>query len=377
MRAPRILSGLSGRLLVGHVLVIAVGMSVLLLGAQWAAPRFFERHMEQMHGLGMGPMRQGGMANEMAASIQQAFQQSVLEALLLSGLAALATAVMVSVLLARRMAGPIQGLAAASQRLASGKYSERVAVTGDDELARLASSFNEMADALEHVERRRTELIGDIAHELRTPIASVQGYLEGLLDGVVEPTDRTFAKLSDETGRLRRLVDDLQELSRAEAHQIPLTLQSLSPGVIAQTTVDRLASGFSEKGLDLFVSVPQGTPPVHADMDRAVQVLTNLLTNALRYTPAPGRVELSVAPVMQGIAFVVSDSGVGISPEDLPHVFERFYRSDKSRSRASGGSGVGLTIARALAESMGGWITAESPSTLGGSRFTFVLPQAS
>jgi signal transduction histidine kinase len=375
---PRNLTSLQAKLLLGHALVIAVGMGVLLLGVNLAAPDFFERHMVGMHGpsFGPGPMHPGGPPPDVANQITAAFRQSLTEALLLAGLAALSTAVIVSVLLSRRVASPIQRLAAASRRVSAGHYTERVTVPGRDEVGQLAASFNEMAATLEGAERRRLELIGDVAHELRTPIATVEGYLEGLLDGVVEPSQRTFGKLLDEAGRLRRLADDLQELSRAEARQIPLDVRPVAPERAVRTAIERLSDDFAEKGVELRTHVPTDLPYVNADADRVVQVLTNLLTNALRYTPAPGRVDLEVTRAGAAIRFTVRDSGIGLAPDELALVFERFYRVDKSRSRALGGAGVGLTIARALVEAMGGRIWAESKGPEEGSAFAFDLPLA-
>ena len=374
----RLTNNLQAKLLLGHLLVIVVGVGVLLLGVNLAAPDYFARHMATMRGgpQGMGPLHPGGPPPEMAEQISDAFRRSLAEALFIAGGAALGTAVIVSVLLSRRVAGPIQRLATASQRVATGHYEERVSVSGQDELGQLARSFNAMAAELGAVERRRMELIGDVAHELRTPIATVEGYLEGLLDGVVEPTPRIYAKMSDEAGRLRRLVDDLQELSRAEAHQIALAHQPIAPARIVETAVDRLRPDFSEKGLNLTINVDADLPNVRVDPDRAVQVLTNVLTNALRYTPAPGQVHLDVTLENEAVRFRVRDSGIGITPEELPLIFERFYRVEKSRSRALGGAGVGLTIARALVEAMGGRIWAESDGPGQGAIISFELTPA-
>ena len=248
-------------------------------------------------------------------------------------------------------------------------------VHATDELGQLASSINALAVALEQTERRRLDVIGNVTHELRTPIATLEGYLEGLLDGVIEPTPRTFAMLHTEAGRLRRLVDDLQELSRAEAHQIPVSLQHGAPQRLVQDALESLEGQFAEKGLQLQIHVPENLPPVMVDPTRAVQILTNLLVNALRYTPVPGRVEVAVSCAEGMVAFRVSDTGVGLSTEQLAHIFERFYRVDKSRSRAFGGSGIGLTIAQSLAQAMGGEILVESAGLGQGSSFTLTLPQ--
>lgn len=373
-RPERWLGGLQARLLLSHLLVVAAGLVTVFAAAGVTGPRLFERHMA-----GMGHMRMGGpgmaaMQAAMEAVVADAFRRALLETLLVGGAAALLTAIVAGVLVSQRVAGPIRRLVAASRRIAAGHYAERVPVAGSDEIAQLAASFNDMAASLEHAERRRLELIGDVAHELRTPIATLEGYLEGLLDGVVEPSGRTWARLHAEAGRLRRLVEDLQELSRAEAHQLVVVVKPAAPQAIVQAAVDRLAADFAAKGLALNVSVAEPLPRVQADLDRAVQVLTNLLTNALRYTPAPGQVDVQVSPAGQAVRFSVRDTGIGIAPEHLPHLFERFYRVDKSRSRALGGSGIGLTIARALVEAMGGRIWAESPGPGRGSTFSFELP---
>jgi signal transduction histidine kinase len=266
-----------------------------------------------------------------------------------------------------------------SRRISTGHYAERIAVPAlhqADELGQLASSINALAMALEQTERRRLEVVGNIAHELRTPIATIEGYLEGFLDGVIEPTPHTWAMLHTEAGRLRRLVNDLQELSRAEARQIPLSLQPVSPQHLVQGALEPLEGQFAEKGLELRIYLPEDLPQVTADPARAVQILTNLLVNALRYTPAPGGVELAVSQAGNMVAFRITDTGVGLTPDQLTHIFERFYRVDKSRSRMLGGSGIGLTISQSLAQAMGGDIRAESQGLEQGSSFLLTLPQA-
>jgi two-component system, OmpR family, sensor histidine kinase BaeS len=232
-----------------------------------------------------------------------------------------------------------------------------------------------MAGELEATERRRVALIGDVAHELRTPLATIEGYTEGLLDGVVAPTEETWALLHDEVGRLRRLVQDLQELSRAEAHQLPLQRAPQQPAELVAAAIARLAPQFSEKGVGLTSSLARELPMVLADRDRVIQVLINLLGNALRATPAGGSVCVrATRDASEGIVFAVVDSGIGIAPEQLPQLFERFYRVDKARARALGGSGIGLTISKALVEHHGGRIWAESPGLGQGATFSFSLP---
>ncbi len=380
--------GLRTKLFISYLAVVLIGVATIFVIMTAFAPDFFLTSMQSMMsgsggGMGSGMMGgsggQGPSGSEVTASLDAAFRQALMQGLLLSTVLATASALVLSFFVARQIARPVQRMLTATQRIGSGHYAERVVVpvanTGD-ELGQLAASFNDMAGALEQTERRRVELVGDVAHELRTPITTLTGYLEGLLDGVVEPSPATWAKLHTESLRLRRLVDDLQELSRAEARQIPLHITPTSPESILSAAQERVASQFAEKGLDLHITSARDLPAVSADTDRAVQVLTNLLTNALRYTPTPGRVEVSVTRVGNMLAFRVRDTGVGIAPENMSRVFERFYRVEKSRTRALGGSGIGLTIAKALIEAMHGAIRVESAGLDQGSAFTFTLPIA-
>jgi signal transduction histidine kinase len=233
-----------------------------------------------------------------------------------------------------------------------------------------------MAENLEAIEQHRVELIGNVAHELRTPLTGVRSIMEGLVDGVLPADPETFLNVQREVGRLQRLVRDLEELSRAEAGQIPLERRPCAPAELARAAANRLIPQFEDKGVVLQVDVPPDLPPVLADPGRAVQVFTNLLGNALQYTPGGGRVTLRAWRDDPMVAIAVEDTGAGIPPEHLPHLFERFYRVDKSRSRTGGGSGIGLTIAKHLVEAHGGRIWAESAGSGQGSTFTFTLPIA-
>jgi signal transduction histidine kinase len=371
--------GIRGRLVLTHTVVALIAVLSFFLVARFSAPSFFEQHqaVREVRGGAVGPMGFGGMAAIMGARVDEAFRDALSSALLVAGGVAIGVAAGAGVLLARQFAGPVERLAAGTQRIAEGRYGERVPVAGTTELTELAVSFNAMAAALEETEHRRLALIGDVAHELRTPIATLQGYLEGLIDDVVPPTPATWTLLHGETVRLGRLADDLQDLSRAEARRLTLDLRPVDPVDIVGPAVERMVPDFNAAGLDLQVSAPSDLPKVQADADRAVQVLTNLLTNAYRYTPAPGRIELSVAPRDGMMRFVVADKGIGIAAEHLPHIFDRFYRVDRSRARVLGGSGIGLTIARALVEAMGGTIGAESAGVGQGATFHFDLPIAS
>lgn len=379
----RFRGGVARTLLLSYLLVIVVGVVTLVVAAQAVGPAFFAASMARMmraHGAG-GMMGPGTDTTDtpMTPYLRVAFRDALTAALLAATGAATLAALLVGALLSHQIVRPVRRLLGATRRIAAGHYAERIPVGpagAGDELGHLAVSFNAMAAALEETERRRLALVGDVAHEIRTPLATLEASLEGLLDGVVEPSPQTWATLHDEVGRLRRLADDLQELSRAEARQIPLTPRSVPPAAIVRAALDRLDGQFAEKGLDVACLVPATLPPVLADQDRAVQVVTNLLTNALRYTPAPGRIAVAAERRGDTVAITVTDSGVGLAPAHLAHLFERFYRVDRSRSRALGGTGIGLTIAKALVEAMGGQIWAESAGLGCGSVFTVTLPLA-
>lgn len=374
---------LGAKLFLSYLAVVLIGVSTVFLLMSTLAPDFFSSAMNSMmSGSGnMGGMMggQGTTTSIATASIDAAFRQALTQSLVVAGALATLAALTLSYVVSRQIASPVRRMVVAARRIGGGHYAERVIVApanAGDELGQLAASFNAMAGDLEKTERRRIELVGDVAHELRTPIATLTGYLEGLLDGVVESSPETWAKLHTESLRLRRLVDDLQELSRAEARQLPIRTERVAPERIVNAARERVAPEYAEKRLELIVPMPTTLPDVMADPDRAVQVLTNLLTNALRYTPAPGRVEVRVARAGNMLAFQVRDTGVGIAPENLPRIFERFYRVEKSRARALGGSGIGLTISKALVEAMRGTIRAESAGLGKGSVFTFTLPVA-
>jgi two-component system sensor histidine kinase BaeS len=248
----------------------------------------------------------------------------------------------------------------------------------------LAAALDELSTALEAAERRRTEALDEVTHELRTPITILEGYFEGLLDGHVEPSDKTWAMLYGVAGRVHRLVDTLRVLSRAEARREPPDLQSVSPGDLARSALDRMRLHFDEKGLELVADLPTDLPHVLADPDYTIQVLVNLLTNALTYTPVPGKVTVSVnlpagtegsaVPLdAREVIFRVTDTGAGIAAEHIPYLFERFFRVDRTSGRAADGSGIGLPVAKALVEAMGGQIWARSPGIGQGATFFFTL----
>ncbi len=358
---------LSWKLFLSYLVIIIVGVVVLAGTAEIHAPAALSRHAARMEALlGYDP--------SLAADLYENFHAAVNEILSIAALAAFLAAVAVSTFTARRIVGPVRAMMKASQRIAAGDYHERVLVPGQDELGALARAFNRMAETLEQTEQRRMELIGDVAHELRTPLSNIKGIMEGLIDGVLNAEPATFLNVQREVARLQRLVHDLEELSRAEAGQIPLAPRPVHLTDLVHTVADRLRPQFEDKNVSLHLDVPTSLPQVQADPGRITQVLLNLLGNALQYTPANGQVTVRARREGQEVAVVVQDSGIGIPAEHLPHIFERFYRVDKSRSRPGGGSGIGLTIAKHLVEAHGGRIWATSPGPGQGSTFSFTLP---
>ena len=367
------------KLFFSYLLVILVGGVTLGLATRFTVPEAFNSHMGMGlgSGTGQGMMQGNGPGKAIISDLFTSFQASFNQALLLALLAAGVIAILVSLLLSRGVVAPVRVLTAASRRIADSHYNERVPVAGSDELGQLAHSFNQMAEKLEQVETMRRQLIGDVSHELRTPLTAIKGSMEGLMDGILPATPETYQQIHQEAGRLARLVDDLQELSRVEARAYELKFRPLDVSGLVQTVVKRLSSQTESKHISMELDLAPVLPPVLADEDRALQVLTNLTGNALQYTPDGGKIKISAKRSDGEIQISIRDTGIGIPREHLVHIFDRFYRVDKSRSRqGGGGSGIGLTIARALVEAHGGRIWAESAGEGQGSTFSFTLPVA-
>jgi signal transduction histidine kinase len=295
--------------------------------------------------------------------------------LLIGGSIAIAIALVLIFFLSRRITSPIAVLSRTARRLGEGDLSQRVHVRGEGEVAALAQAFNTMATDLENNEQLRRNLIADVAHELRTPLSNIKGYLEAIRDGVMEPDDTTIRSLNEEAALLSQLVNELQELSLAEAGELKLVYQAEDIIELVKQAIDPWQPQSKIKGISLSLNLPDNLPMVNIDWQRINQVMHNLLENAVAHTSKGG--SITVAAIRQGdwVEVSVSDTGEGIPAADLPNIFERFYRVDRSRARATGGSGLGLTIAKRLVEAHGGKITVSSQ--LGkGSRFSFTLPIA-
>ncbi len=358
------------KLFISYLVIILVGSISLVLTAEFIAPSALDRHMASM------AMLMGGDKGGMMGDLTENFRRAINEILLIATLAATATAVVVGSFVTRRIVSPIEEMTRASHRIADGRYDERVLVVGEDELSDLAGAFNQMAYTLAQTEERRRQLIGDVAHELRTPLSSIRSVMEGLIDEVLPAEPTTFLSVQHEVTRLQRLVHDLEELSRAETGQIPLEIELVDPADLVHAAVERLQLQFDDKNVQLSLGLASGLPQIQADTGRMTQVLLNLMGNALQYTPSGGQVFIRAWADEGDVTITIQDNGIGIAPEHLTHIFERFYRVDKSRSRAGGGSGIGLTISKHLVEAHNGHIAATSPGPGQGSTFSITLPAA-
>ena len=304
---------------------------------------------------------------------EQAFSQRLNTSILWAGLLAGIVAIGLGLLLTRIVTQPLRAVRDAARRIGAGELSHRVPIMAHDEIGDVAQQFNEMAAALERDEELRRKMTADIAHELRTPLAVLRGQVEALEDGVFELSAENLAPIHDQVMLLGRLVDDLRDLALAEAGRLSLERADVALGGLVERVAAAYRSRAQEKAVTLITELQEPLPMVFADSQRLEQVLGNLLSNALRYTPSGGRVVVRAWADEQGATLAVQDSGVGIAPDDLPHVFERFYRADPSRSRADGGSGLGLAIVKQIVEAHGGQVEVQSLPEQGAT-FTVRLP---
>ncbi len=320
----------------------------------------------------LGPQGRGALGTP-----EQNFLDQLRVTLAVAALLAGVVGVILGLLISRTLTAPLSELSRAARAFAQRNWDRRVKVSGADEIAEVARGFNEMADELQRAETQRRNLIADIAHELRTPLTVLQGNLSAMLDGVYPLERSEVATLYDETRLLSRLVDDLRELALAEAGQSTLSVRLVNIGETLQRAVANFSAAADAQNIRIAVERDAGLR-VRADPDRLAQIIRNLIANALRHTPSGGAITLQCSVGSEPPGFVtvrVADTGEGIPPEDLPRVFDRFYRGDKSRSRERGGAGLGLAIAKAWVEAMDGKVGVESERGRG-SRFWFTLPRA-
>ena len=369
------------KIFLSYLVVILTGILILGASTELALPSAFDQHMANMNMMTGNQMMGNMMSNESEAlemDLFTSFRSTINGALLKAALAAFAAAFIISILVSYRVVNPVREMMLASQVIARGNFKERVYVAGDpdraDELSQLAISFNRMAEQLNQNEMVRQRLIGDISHELRTPLTVIKGSLEGLIDRVLPESPETYQQMYSEANRISHLVDDLQLLSRVEAGEYTLEKEKVDVTDLIDTVVDRLGQQYSDKGVELIWDVRSDLPQVTVDPQRIGQVLLNVVGNALQYTTQGDKVTIQAQLEKDAIQIVVEDTGIGVPVEHQPYLFTRFYRVDKSRARASGGSGIGLTIARHFMEAHGGRIWMESAGKGQGSTFVISLP---
>ncbi len=359
---------LATRLFAAQTLIVIAGATTLVIVAVVIAPGLFRAHLQRA----VGPV-----PPDLAHHLDQALAEALLISLAVAVAAALATTLAVSWLITRRLTRPIAAMATAAARIADGDYDTRVPASRlGIEFTMLDDAFNRMAATLRGTERHRRALLADLAHELRTPVATLDSFLEGIEDGVIPASVDTWRTMRQQTARLRRLVDDVDSVSRAEERQLRVDPQPVNVDEVVAEATRAVGAGFQGKGVVLRHRPAAAPGRVSADPDRLREILDNLLSNALRHTPAGGTVTVTTTADRARITVTVADTGVGIAAEHLPHLYERFYRADPARSQSTGGSGIGLTIARALAHAHGGDLHAASDGPGRGATFTLTLPAA-
>ena len=344
---------LGTRLFLSHLLVMFVGLGSFISIAKVSSPRMFIVRLEKLEQQGFLTVRSA--RTYLVRGFETAWNNSAFWSVIFG----VSAAGGVSYIVSRRTMKPLNQMKEITQKLGQGYLEERMPDSDIPEWNQLGKSFNIMASSLQDVETRRRELISDMTHELRTPLTIMRGYLEELANGSIESSPELYLNLVKETRRLERLIHDLQELSKAEAGYLSISLYPIKILPLLTSLVERFADQIMDDGPTIKLECIQELPPVLADSDRTEQILVNLIGNAIRYTEK-GTITIKAWSENKQVWVEIIDTGIGIKPEDLPYVFERFWRADKSRSRYSGGTGIGLAITRRLVELQGGKIEVES-----------------
>ena len=362
------------RLVVSHALVAVLGGVATFAVVRWLAPALFDQSLRLNPNPGSGRFG-GGQGQGPGQVLREQFATAVDQALLIGAVIGVLAAAVLGVVLAYRLVRPLATVRAATREMAKGRYDVPVPIPAEAELAELASDVNTLGQALAETEARRVRLLGEVAHELRTPLTVIDGYVEGMIDGVLPATPAELGQVSEEVRRLRRLSDDLSALSRAEEGRLELSVKEVDAGAVTVAATTRLRPQVEDAGLSLIVEPAAAPLRVLADPDRIAQVVTNLIGNAMRATPQGGSITVRCRTDDGAAVIEVSDTGEGLEPADCERVFERFYRVPGRRTDGhDAGSGIGLTIARGIARAHGGDIVATSPGRGQGATFTVRLP---
>ena len=348
------------KLLAVHLAVIAFVMVMVWLSINTLAAGYFVTLMEKY--------------NISPEPAHRMFVEAVHRYLIWASLAAVILAIVLSFVMMRKVLAPLTRMTAISGQIAAGDFSVRVPATTQDEVGQLARAFNRMAESLEKMEKLRRNLMIDVAHELRTPLTNIRGYLEALNDGVLPPSPETFTLLQNETLRLIRLAEDVLELARADAARGQLQREPTDLRLEIEAALEVFSRNFAQNAIAVKVHGPDRFPDVSADRRRIARVLRCLTENAAQYTPPRGKVDIRIQADSDRVRVEYSNDGSELTAVDVPHIFERFYRAEKSRSRQHGGAGIGLAIVKELVEAHGGRVGADlSDSTV---RIWFELPTA-
>lgn len=348
------------------LLVVAIGAVTFITTALIIAPRLFSEHLAQA----------GDDSPELRQHASEAFEAAFTWSVSVAIVLATGTAIGVAWIFSRRVGQTMSGLATAARHVAEGDYNTPIPTSSfGSELGDLSQSFAQMARTLAATDLARARLLADLAHELRTPLATLQAYIDGLEDGVLEPSDQTFATMRSQVARIERLGTDLRDAAAAQEGALPLAPEPCDLRSIAAAAVSAAQPVYDKAGIRLEL-IARTAAPLRGDRDRLGQVLSNLLVNAARHTPVGGQVVVTVDVANHEAYVKVTDSGEGIPADEIEAIFERFHRVDYSRSGDAGGSGLGLTISRAIASSHGGTLSATSPGPGRGSAFLLTLPLA-
>jgi len=368
-----IFNRLSVRLTAAFLLAAVLGVALVAELAYFTASSVFDdfvQHAETMgHGWGGGGM----LGSPAFLEAQARFQADTERNLWIAGASGVVLALLLGFFFTRQIVSPLDRVAAAARRVAGGDLKQRVEVSGSGELAELGHSFNTMSQSLEAGEQSRRRLIADIAHELRTPLTVIEGTVDSIMDGVFEPDSERLGSIKEQSKLLTRLINDLRDLSSAESGRLELEKSATGMVELARRRLAAAGVKARDKGISLELKAADAVPEIEVDSLRIEQAVANLLDNAIRHTPKGGSISASVTREGESILISVADSGEGIPPEHLPHIFERFYRVGASRARREGGTGLGLAIVKQMVEAHGGSVWAESePGT--GSTFHISLP---